>query len=244
MGWLGFLNTALKAMEDGRVIRKAVAVTLRVLAVLAALVGLYVLAGILSASFKSPTTEARTMGEVAMGGLVFGVLWVATVACVVQILWYRGASVAALGDSPFTVIPIVSILLRAAAEIYGAVGLGVGIGGCLFIWLAGLNPLDMLGPVGELLPSRGDRVSFWGGILFLVGMTLTSAVVLAFFYFLAESVVVVVDIARNVRLLAASVPSDIVTAAVASRQTCPACGAELEADDAFCGNCGTRVKVS
>ncbi len=244
MRWLELLNSALKAMEDGRVIRKAVAVGLRVMAALVALLGVYVLVKILTASFQSLTTEDRTMGEVAMGGLIFGALWVATVACVVQILRYRAASVAALGDSPFTVIPIVSILLRTAGEIYGALGLGVGIGGCVFMWLAGSNPLDMLGPVAELLPSGGRQMTFWGGILFLVTLTLTSVLVIAFSYFVAESVLVVVDIARNVRLLVATVPGDNAPGPVASRQNCLACGAELEADAVFCWSCGARAQPS
>jgi hypothetical protein len=238
MSPLDFFHPVLKALEDGKVIRKAIALALQISAVFVVVAGLYLLVEVLKFSFNIRSAEGT------IGGLVFSGVLVITVACVAQILFYRAASVKALGESPFTVIPIFSILLRAVGETYATAGVAVGVGGCLFVWLAGFNPMQMLGPLGGLLPSSGTQANFLGGISFLLYLTLVSLFFLIVLYFLAESVVVLADIARNVRLLV-QVPSAGGTKAspppVPSSPRCPACGGELEEDSEFCGTCGTRV---
>jgi len=236
---LDFFHPVLKALEDGKVIRKAITLALQITAVLAVAGGVYLLVEVLKFSFNIRSTEGT------IGGLVFSGVLVVTVACVAQILVYRAASVKALGESPFTVIPIFSILLRAVGETYATAGVAVGVGGCLFIWLAGFNPMQMLGPLGGLLPSSSAQANFLGGISFLLYLTLVSLFFLIILYFLAESVVVLADIARNVRLLVQVQPAGGTIAPplpVPSSPKCPTCGGELEEDSEFCGTCGTRVR--
>jgi hypothetical protein len=100
---LSFFYPVLQALEDGRVIRKAFALVLQIFATLQVAAGLFLLIELLKISFRLPSPEAT------LGGVVFAAILVVTVACTVQIGFYRAASIRALGDSPFTVIPIFSV---------------------------------------------------------------------------------------------------------------------------------------
>jgi hypothetical protein len=166
---------------------------LRAFGVLTALGGLYVLVGILKYSFQLPT-------QGTVGGLLFAIIFAAAIAALFQILFYRAESVRDLGQSPFTVIPIFSILFRTLGETNATFGVAVGVGGCLFVWLSGMSPLRFLPVLGEMSPAATGG-TFLDGVSFLLSAAVLSFVLLLGFYFLAEAVVVVVDIACNVRLL-------------------------------------------
>jgi hypothetical protein len=188
-----FFHPILDALDRGDVIRTAVVFVLRALGVLTVLAGLYLLVEILKLSFQLPA-------QGTIGGLLFAIIFVAAIASLTQILFYRAESVRNLGESAFTVIPIFSILFRTMGETYATSGVAIGVGGCLFIWLSGLNPAQMLPGAGQLLPAVAGG-TFMDGVLFLVWAALASFAALIVFYFLAEAVVVIVDIARNIRLL-------------------------------------------
>src|SRR5260370_35831809 len=114
----------------------------------------------------------------------------------------RGGSILALGESSFTVIPMVSILLRTIGELYSTLLLLLGVGGCLFVWFTGRGPQSSLGPLAPLLGgqlfSAGPFIE--GLQMLLFGFSLGFAVLLGF-YFLSEFIGVMSDIARNVRVL-------------------------------------------
>ncbi|MGD0870570.1 MAG: hypothetical protein ABSB88_13515 [Bryobacteraceae bacterium] len=189
-----FFYPVLDALNDGKVIRNSLSVALKVMGVLSLLAGAYLLIEILKMVFQLPT-------DGTIGGLLFAVIFVATVLAIAQIFWYRAGSVAALGDSPFTVIPIVSILLRLAGEVYATLGVSVGVGSCLFIWFATNNPLGLVPGLGGFLPSTSPGTGFLGGLSFLIYLSVASLMALVFFYFLAEASYVMIDVARHVRLL-------------------------------------------
>jgi len=118
-------------------------------------------------------------------------------------LFYRADSISRLGDSAFTVMPIFSLLFRAWGETYAAFVATLGVAGCVFTWFSGMNPAVLLGayvPV-PLPPSIPMESNFVVGLIFLIVTALMSFAVLIFFYFLAEAVIVIADIARNVGLL-------------------------------------------
>jgi len=111
-----------------------------------------------------------------------------------------------LDDSPFTVIPIVSILFRVAGETYTVVALALGLGGCVFTWVSGANPGTLLTAVGGNLGPFAPAVAgetgngpFLDGLVFLAGLAVMAFIALVSFYALAELVVMIVDIAINVR---------------------------------------------
>jgi hypothetical protein len=189
-----FFYPVLQALNDGKIIRKSVAAGLQVLAVLSVLGGAYLLIEILKIAFQLPN-------EGTIGGLLFAIIFLAAILAIGQVFWYRANSVRELGESPFTVIPIVSILFRMIGEVYATLGLSVGVGGCLFIWFSRNNPFWLLRGLGGILPSASPETSFMGGVSFLVYLTLASFVALILFYFLAESSVVLVDVATHVRML-------------------------------------------
>jgi len=192
---LHFFFPVLKALDQGKIIRTMVVFVLRALAVLTVLGGLFFLIEILRLSFQLPTTQGT------IGGLLLAIIFVAAIASLFQILLYRAENVRNLGESPFTVIPIFSILFRAFGEANATFGVAAGVGGCLFIWFAGTSPVRFLPGIGDLLPSVSGGGTFLEGLLFLVWAALLSFAFLVGFYFLAEAVVVVVDIACNIRLL-------------------------------------------
>lgn len=195
MSVLNFFHPVLEALSDGRVIRKTVVWVLRILAVLLLLAGLYFLVNILEACFRGAGAG------VAIGGLLLALIVLLALVCVAQVLFYRAAAVEGLTDSTLTVIPIVSILFRAAGEVYATLGVAVGVGGCLFTWLAGASPSGLLGAFGGVLPTAPGDQSFLGGLMFLAYMAVASFLVLVVFYFLAEGTLLWADMAHNTRLL-------------------------------------------
>ena len=190
----------LHSLSEGKVIRSSIATILQIGAVLTLLLALVALVMILKYSFQLLSAGGT------IGGIILAVLMVVALFAVAQIYLFRAQSVRELGDSPFTVIPILSILFRAAGETYAIGSLAWGMGGCLFIWLSGMNPMALLANVGTFIPnipgmaeSAGTGGTFLDGLIFLVGMVVGAFVALVVFYALAELVVVIVDIAINVR---------------------------------------------
>jgi len=196
MQFLSFLNPVLHKLDDGNVIRSSIALALQMLAIFTLVAAVFLIVYVLKEAFQLPGVGPT------VGGLIFALIFVVTALSVYQIFTFRAGNIRDLGESPFTVIPIFSILFRAVGEIYAALGIAVGVGGCLFIWLAQLNPMYLLGGVGGLLPSLSPDSTFLGGILFLVYLGIASFLVLIVFYFLAEASLVMVDIAKHIRLLA------------------------------------------
>jgi hypothetical protein len=223
-----FFYPVLQALGNGKIIRKSVAVGLQVLAVLSLLGGAYLLVQILKLAFQLPT-------DGTVGGLLFAIVFLGMILAIAQVFWYRARSVLELGESPFTVIPIVSILFRTIGEVYATLGFSIAVGGCLFIWFSKTNPSVLLGALSGLLPSASGEASFLGGLTFLVYLSLASFVALILFYFLAESSIVLVDVAKHVRMLVRMGSPPL---------RCPACSAELEPDARFCPNCGAQISAA
>jgi hypothetical protein len=199
-GVMGITRSILGALAQGTVIRNAVALVMRIGAVLVLLGGLVVVIAVLKTSFQISTATAT------IGGLLVAVLMAAAFFAVSQIYLFRAQSVHDLEDSPFTIIPILSILFRASGEAYAIGALAFGVGGCLFTWLSGMSPTMLLSGLGGFMPpipglNELGGQSFVSGLVFLVTMIVAAFGALVGFYALAELVVVLVDIAINVRRL-------------------------------------------
>lgn len=203
-GIIAITRGVLNALSEGRVIRRSIAIALQIAAVLVLLAALWVLVLILKQSFQSGTTAGTTIG-----GILAALLLSAALFAVSQIYLFRANSVRDLEDSPFTVIPIVSILFRAAGETYAVIGIAFGIGGCLFTLLSNdASPGTLLQGFGAALGPFAPFLSGWGaggngpfldGVIFLASMAVTAFISLVGMYAAAEMVVVIVDIAINVR---------------------------------------------
>jgi len=92
-------SPVLDAMNDGRVIRKAVAATLKVLGAVFAFGGLVLVVEILKYSFRPDTTT-----EATLGGILFSIILLVAFAGVVEIHFYRARSVSELGETAFVAI--------------------------------------------------------------------------------------------------------------------------------------------
>jgi uncharacterized membrane protein (DUF485 family) len=199
-GVLPITRAVLSALAEGKVLRNAIALVMRVWAVLILLFGVLVVITVLKLSFQISSAAAT------IGGLLLAVLLAIAFFAVSQIYLLRAQSVHDLEDSPFTIIPILSILFRASGEAYAVGALAFGVGGCLFTWLSGMSPTMLLSGLGGFMPpipglNELGGQSFVSGLIFLVTIIIAGFTALVVFYALSELVVVLVDIAINVRRL-------------------------------------------
>lgn len=265
MNVFGILEPFFHALSDGKLIRLTVAWILRVVAVLQALLGLLCFALFISFGIKSVDLYVgeRSVG-ILIGCVLFGcfaLLWGYVAA---GISFMRARTILELGDSHFTVLSILSILLRFQGEQVFASYTIFGVGSCIFIWLADINPFSQLGMLGSSMPFANRGASgFLGGLEMLILFLLLAFAGIVIFYALAELTVVLVEIALNTRCLKdispanhapksppvqqAVIPS--VSAQViptsqpktVAHSACAKCGQVLDLSATFCDGCGTKV---
>lgn len=196
-------RTILDGLNNGRVARFVCVSLLRSGGVVMGILAFFLLVQLLKWSFQAESTEST------FAGLALALILAVTFLGVVYVFFYRAESASKLRDPHYSVIPIASVLLRAAGEIYSMLGISIGVGGCVFIWLAKSNPLGLLGKLGAFFPSvplATGLGGFVGGLLFLAYFVVQAFVVLVVCYFLAEALVVLVEIASNTRRAAESIP--------------------------------------
>ena len=207
-----FFYPVLDALSDGRVIRRVVQGILKVSAWLMALMGILAVIGILKESFRAQESLPT------VGGILFAIIVVASIACVFQIYYYRSRSIGELGQSEYTVIPIVSILCRLTGEVLATTFVSFAIGLCVMSWLGAPTTTPFAGGFGPTPMWRSEN-NFVMGLSFLGWFLFTAFAIILFFYFLAEAVIVLTDIARHIRRLAAGAPPEPVRSAAAHRPT-------------------------
>lgn len=187
-----FMKPVLEWLSHGKLLNKAFAMALRVLAVaigFAALVGWIV-------AWKT----VFGLGPLAMiGGIIFQVLYIVAVYIVVHTLLIRAGNIGVLPETEYTVVPIVSICLRLIGEIYAGFVTVMAVAGGIFTWFAQSSITEVFRSMTPFVPHFGDE-SLLGGLSFLVGGLLSSFGMLVLMYFLSESVVVMVDLARNMKV--------------------------------------------
>lgn len=254
MSYLNFFYPVLDALNDGRIIRRAVGIALQVIAVFTLAAGAIGIVTILKFAFASGTST-----EATIGGLFYAAIFAAMAISVFQVFRYRAGHIARLGESPFTVMPIMSILFRCVGEVYATLLVGFGVGAFVLAIFAADAAGFLIGQLGVLpgLPSPSAGVGLLGGLASLALFALLAFGSLVFFYFLAEATLVASDVARNIRLLVEAKPTGLhatTGAAVGAiganaslsggpaARTCPACSAEVvEEGTVFCTSCGARL---
>ncbi len=200
-----FLYPVLDSLNTGGFIRKVVATAIQITGAFFLLAGLIACFGVMSMAFKGEPKSA-------FGLILFAVILLAGLAAVAQIFWYRAAAIKAIDNSSgFVIMPIVSQLFRLTGEVYATLMVCLGVGGCLAMWFADINPMAALGGFGPSLPMMGrssfggGEAGFMGGLSLGVMGCLGGFAALVFFYFLAELSVVTASMARDMRALAAKV---------------------------------------
>jgi len=207
---LFFAYPILDSLNTGPFIRNLVGIAIQIAGGFFLLLGLISCFGVVNMAFKG---EAKN----SFGLILFALVTLAGLATAAQIFWYRAAKIKAIDNSSgFVIMPIVSHLFRLTGEIYATLALVFGIGGCLAVWLSGINPAGMLGggfgPSILMMPGNSYGGGFGdSGGGFLSGLSLAvmgglgGFAALILFYFLAEVSIVTASIAKDMRSLASKV---------------------------------------
>ncbi|HWZ30091.1 MAG TPA: hypothetical protein VNX18_02080 [Bryobacteraceae bacterium] len=195
MQLFSLLDPFFNALNDGKIIRFVVAGFLRLVAVLIGVANVIAAVVIIGGAFR--TTEVGTV----MGSLLLGAFFLASTFCQVAVYLYRARTIAGLGESQFTVTAIASVLFRLIGEMIFCSFTLLGIGGCLFVWMTNMDPVGMLGAAGSFIPRLGVGGGFLGGLTFLATALILGFVLIITFYFIAELLLVLVDIAGNTKAL-------------------------------------------
>lgn len=193
MGKYLFMKSVLQLISQGQFFRKAFAVVLRILAVVVAITGLWVWIP----EWKSLSGASN---DAVIGIIIFQFLFVIAIYMVIHTMFIRAGDIAELPEADFTVIPITSITLKLLGEIYACFTTVASIAGGILIWFIRGDAFFLIGRLAPIVPNFGAGEGFLGGILFIASGFFVAFLVLVFFYFLAESVVVMVDIAKDTKI--------------------------------------------
>lgn len=191
-----FIPRMLEYISQGGLFRRIVATFLNVGAVISG-IGWLVLAVLLTKGYFD-------FGGIAiLGGLLAFPLALFAGYMVVHSLIVRARSIRELPQAEYTVIPIMSILLKLNGELGLIAGLAFGLQGMLLTWFLGQSPLSSFNPYGgygygySSSPAEG----FILGIVFLLGMVIYGFLALLVNYLFSELVVILADIAKDVRVM-------------------------------------------
>ncbi len=188
-----FMNSILDSLNKGTLIRGIMAALFR-------LIGILVFVGIAYLFFN----DIAHWPDFFFGLLMLLVL--AASFLIAQAWFYHAKNIINFEDSDYSVIPIVSNLFRALGETYAIFATAVGVGGTLMYWFSdyggamyGLTRYLYLLPLGDLLSFASGR--FLWGLIFLLSSLITAYIILLIAYFVAENVLVLVDIAKNTKMI-------------------------------------------
>jgi len=185
-GIFTFLYPLLESLSKGSLIRKVMVFLFRLIGVLTLIGGVYL--------FINAIGHAPDFWFVVLLILVL----IASLISI-QIWFYRAGAISKLDDSDFTVIPIFSHVFRAFGETYALYTLIISIGGMLILWFS--NYVYNLFDFVRFIPFIGFDATFIGGIIFFLVSIVAAFFVLLLTYFLAENILVLVEIAKNTRSL-------------------------------------------
>jgi len=192
-----FFNRILDALSDGKIMKSSMALAFRIIGVLSALVGVVIIIRICNTGFSE-----FMPAKIVIGTIILAITIAVAFFAIFQIWFYRAKSIQKITLSDFVVIPIISILLRTLGEIYLVFGLAISLGGMFVFWLSG--SLTELFPLAsnlfpDFFPNTGSP--FLTGIFFFLTVNIIAFLILALFYFLAETAIVLVTIANNTKIL-------------------------------------------
>jgi hypothetical protein len=188
-----FMKQVLVLISQGQFFRKAFAVALQILAAVIAIAGLVSWIGVWK-SISGYSTEA------IFGIIIFQLFFVIAIYMVVHTILIRAGDINVLPDADYMVIPIISVCLKLAGEIYACFVTVISVGGAILLWFLGGNAIYLIKRSAPLVPGFGGGDGFWGGLVFMFGGLFTALFVLVIFYFLGEAVVVMSDASRNLKI--------------------------------------------
>lgn len=128
---------------------------------------------------------------------------------VAHTVWIRAGDIQVLAASEFTIVPILSILLRMLGEVYACISLAAGVAGGVAVVFGAYLGRQITGSIpGSGLPQSllfdllgGGGSTFISAVLLVLGGALAAVFWLLLFYLASEMLAAVIDIARNTRVL-------------------------------------------
>ena len=199
-----FMQRVLSMLSSGLVFRRVYAGILRAVAILVGVGGAALWVGRWSevAELRRLGYYYSISGSATLAGVVVQILLIVLLYCWIHTIWLRARTVEELTDTGYVIAPIFSVTLKLVGELMACASVFSGLAGGLSIWIAGRNILHLLGlgslQLGGLSPASAG---FLGGLVEILSGFLLGFVALVVFYYSAERVVVLVDIAGNTREL-------------------------------------------
>lgn len=190
-----FIKPALELLSQGRVLKRIYSVILKVLAVLSGI------GGLVAWIYGWKTIFASDDVGVILGGIIVEVLLVVLVYALIHILVIRAGNIHDLPEAGYEIIPMISLSLKLAGELFACVIAFLGIGGGIFYWLAGGSLANFFqNPYLFRIPEIGRLGSvFANGLATIVLGILEAFGILVLFYFLAEITIIMVDMASSMK---------------------------------------------
>ena len=236
---LMIMNKVVDLLDDGPFIKNVVKRFYQIMGVLSALV---LVIGLIVIVKKIMELSAIAI----LGGLLFIVLYIVGLVMVVQLFYIRANTIGNLPDSDFKIIPIISISFKLAGEVYASFISCVSMGIFLFSLFAGDMTQNIMQTVPGL-PSQGmggGNMAFVGLFILFYGLVIAFAI-LFFCYFLAEMMIVLVNIAQNMKLTRQMaekyIPNTNLVHSTNMVLKCAKCGVTVAHGDKFCISCGSAI---
>ncbi len=211
MGFFRGIISWIDSLEAGSQFRKWTSILLKILGVIALIAA--TVSGIrvcVAAIRASDNLEAGAETIVIIVSILAMCVFVIIGIILIMLFWNRANKIRALGEeSHFTLMPIAVILIRLIGEIGFLVIVGTGMQGLL----AGLGIQGVISDsrISDVLQfglsdlSMLEGIGFITGIIALVVAIISGALVLIFWYFIAELINLFVDMATNLKKIESSV---------------------------------------
>ena len=188
----------IESLGKGSITKKVMSIVFRFIGVLNVAYGIYIL------------FNMNLSGISLISLIVNFLLFLVYLFIYVQIWFFRAKAISKLEESNYTAILIFSNIIRVLGEYYTFVLITEGLLGSLRTWfsldVSLLSKLNHFGPfanyfrgIFEFFPDGTFQIPFIGGLLFLIITLVVASFVLLLLYFLAENILVLVEIAKNTR---------------------------------------------
>ena len=206
MHYLRMIVTWIASLESGGPFRKYVSIFVKILGVLvsigAGVWGIAICVGSIAAS-EYFGTASRTL--VVIGSILAICINIIVGLVLALLFWNRANKISDLGDEThFTLLPITIILIRLLGEFSFLSLVGTGIQSLV----ASIFGLVFPNLLSIFMSDLGRDVNFIVGAISLVLSVLSGVILLITFYFIAERINVLIDIATNLKKIEAALSTE------------------------------------
>jgi hypothetical protein len=187
MGNIFFIKPCLTALEEGRSVRFGIFLLMWIIAFVV------VIGGIVSwVDFWNQVSGQDAAG--VFGVILYQLVFLVLLYFLFQILVIRASDVLNVEafDSEFTVIPVMSVLTRAAGEFLAVYLVFQGVGWLIYAWFSGATPyISGLGTFENMFGifSIMSGTGFKAGVISLVRGIIGGFAVIVVAYFWAEAII-------------------------------------------------------